>query len=177
MHMCTRIHTGTHTQLHYRQFITYLNQQKSGTCGGGRQLEVVNVAGVLFWEKKCLQVRFGGVQRGFLSERKAKVIPCRRAKDRKSCRNQQREKRVVLFCRLASNVIMQICWQCIQRHPQCLQDALLPFCASLQSSQLFQRHCFGCVKHFAGNSFTTNVCIQILCTKITEIVWKVITLI
>ena len=50
------------------------------------------MAGVLFWEKKCLQVRFEGVQRGFLLERKGKVIPCRRAKDRKSCRNQQHEK-------------------------------------------------------------------------------------
>ena len=30
-----------------------------------------------FGEKKCLEVRFEGVQRGFLLERKGKVIPCR----------------------------------------------------------------------------------------------------
>ena len=33
------------------------------------------MAGLLFWKKKCLEVRFDGVQRGFLSERKGKVIP------------------------------------------------------------------------------------------------------
>ena len=36
-------------------------------------------AGLLFWKKKCLEVRFERVQRGFLSERKGKVIPCRGA--------------------------------------------------------------------------------------------------
>ena len=32
-----------------------------------------------FEVQKRLEVRFVGVQRGFLSERKGKVIPCRRA--------------------------------------------------------------------------------------------------
>ena len=36
------------------------------------------MAGLLFWKKKCLVVRFDGVQRGFLSERKGKVIPSNR---------------------------------------------------------------------------------------------------
>ena len=42
------------------------------------------MAGLLLWKKKCLGVRSEGVQRGFLSERKGKVIPCRGAEDRKS---------------------------------------------------------------------------------------------
>ena len=32
------------------------------------------MAGPLFWEKKCLEVRFEGAQRGFQSERKGKVM-------------------------------------------------------------------------------------------------------
>ena len=39
--------------------------------------------GLLFWKKKCFQVGFEGVQRGFLSDRKGKDIPCRGAVDRK----------------------------------------------------------------------------------------------
>jgi len=31
------------------------------------------MAGLLFWKKKCREVRFEGVQRGFLSERKGKT--------------------------------------------------------------------------------------------------------
>ena len=38
---------------------------------------------LLFRKKKCLEVRCEGVQRGFLSERKWKVIPCREAEDGK----------------------------------------------------------------------------------------------
>ena len=39
---------------------------------------------VLFWKKKeRLEVRFEGIQRGFLSGRKGKVIPCEGAEDRK----------------------------------------------------------------------------------------------
>ena len=34
-------------------------------------------------EKRDVEVRFEGVQRGFPSERKGKVIPCRGAEDRK----------------------------------------------------------------------------------------------
>ena len=41
------------------------------------------MAGVLFWRKKSLAVRFEGVQGGFLSERKGQVIPCRASIDRK----------------------------------------------------------------------------------------------
>ena len=41
------------------------------------------MADLLFWKKKCLEARFKRVQRGFLSERKGKVIPCRGATDRK----------------------------------------------------------------------------------------------
>ena len=39
----------------------------------------------------CLEVRFEGVQKGFLSERKKKVIPCRKAEDRKGTGSCQRE--------------------------------------------------------------------------------------
>ena len=35
-------------------------------------------------KKKCPEVRYEGVQRGFLSERKGKANPCRGAEDRKS---------------------------------------------------------------------------------------------
>ena len=35
-----------------------------------------------FGKKKCLPVRFGGVQREFLSEKKVKVTPCRGAENR-----------------------------------------------------------------------------------------------
>ena len=41
------------------------------------------MAGLPSWINSCLEFRFEGVQRGFLSERKGKVIPCRGAEDRK----------------------------------------------------------------------------------------------
>ena len=41
------------------------------------------MAVLLFWKKKRLEVWFEGVQRGFMSERKRKVSPCRGAEDRK----------------------------------------------------------------------------------------------
>ena len=41
------------------------------------------MAVLLFWKKKRLEVWFEGVQRGFLSERKRKVSPCRGAEDRR----------------------------------------------------------------------------------------------
>ena len=41
------------------------------------------MAGLLFREEKCLEVRPETIQRGFLSERKGKVVPCREAEDRK----------------------------------------------------------------------------------------------
>ena len=41
------------------------------------------MAGLLCQEKGCLELRFEGAQRGFLSERKGKVYPCRGAEDRK----------------------------------------------------------------------------------------------
>ena len=40
----------------------------------------------MFWKKKCFEIGFEGVQRGFLSERKGMVIPRRRAEDRKGTR-------------------------------------------------------------------------------------------
>ena len=44
---------------------------KTGTCCKGRQQSgAENMAGLLLWKKKCLEVRFVGVQRGFLSKRK-----------------------------------------------------------------------------------------------------------
>ena len=41
------------------------------------------MVGILFWEKKCLYVRFEGVERRFQFEKKGKVIPHRGAEDRK----------------------------------------------------------------------------------------------
>ena len=38
----------------------------------------------MFREEKCLEVRLEAVQRGFLSDRKGKVIPQRRSEDRRS---------------------------------------------------------------------------------------------
>ena len=35
----------------------------------------------MFWKKKRSKVGFERVQRGFLSDRKGKVIPCREAED------------------------------------------------------------------------------------------------
>ena len=58
-------HMHTHTHRHYTH--------RSG---------VKNMAGLLFWKKKCLEVRVEGVQRGILLERKGKVIPCKWAADR-----------------------------------------------------------------------------------------------
>ena len=37
----------------------------------------------IFWVKERLEVSFEGVQRGFLSDRKGKVIPCRGTENRK----------------------------------------------------------------------------------------------
>ena len=37
----------------------------------------------MFWSKTCVEVEFERVPRGFLSERKGKVIPCRGAEDGK----------------------------------------------------------------------------------------------
>ena len=42
-----------------------------------------NTAGLLFWKKKCFKIGLERVQRGFLSERKGKVIPCRGFKDKR----------------------------------------------------------------------------------------------
>ena len=42
------------------------------------------MAGLQFWEKEFFfYIRFEGVQRGFLSERKGKDIPCRWTENRK----------------------------------------------------------------------------------------------
>ena len=41
------------------------------------------MAGILFWEKKCLYVRSEGVERRLQFEKKGKVIPHRGAEDRK----------------------------------------------------------------------------------------------
>ena len=41
------------------------------------------MAGLQFWKKKCFWIRFERVQRGFLSEKKGKVIPCRWTENRK----------------------------------------------------------------------------------------------
>ena len=54
-----------------------------------QQCERESVVGLLFFKKKCFKVGFEGVQRGFLSERKWKVIPPRRAEDRKGTRSNQ----------------------------------------------------------------------------------------
>ena len=43
-----------------------------------------NMTGLLFSKKKCLGIWSEGVQRGFLSERKGKIIPYRGAANRKS---------------------------------------------------------------------------------------------
>ena len=45
------------------------------------------MSGGFFWEKKRFEVRSKGVQRGFLSERKGKVIPCSGGEDR-NCVNR-----------------------------------------------------------------------------------------
>ena len=44
------------------------------------------MAGLLFREEKCLEVRPETIQRGFLSERKGKVVPCREAENGKCVR-------------------------------------------------------------------------------------------
>ena len=41
------------------------------------------MARLQFWEKKCFYITLERVQRGFLSERKGKVMPCRWTKNEK----------------------------------------------------------------------------------------------
>ena len=50
-----------------------------------------NMAGLLFWIKECFEVGFEGVQRGFLSDRKGKVIPYRGAEDGKGTGTNRRK--------------------------------------------------------------------------------------
>ena len=91
-HTHTHIHACTHarTRTHARTLTHYTHTQAPANTGiltvqSSNRPENVdwiktqgteNMAGPQFWEKKGFQVRFEGVQRVFLSERKGKVIPC-----------------------------------------------------------------------------------------------------
>ena len=72
-HMHT--HTDTHRHLQTNKMTIHdlsysQHKQITGTSGAGRQqCWVENRAGLLFWGKKCLEVRIERVLRGFLSER------------------------------------------------------------------------------------------------------------
>ena len=50
---------------------------------GGSSIRGEDIAGLLFWKKTFFAVGFKEVQRGLLSERKGKAIPCKGTKDRK----------------------------------------------------------------------------------------------
>ena len=81
-------HTHTHKYIDCVLKNLICSQLKQITNGNLRQGKITewnrNMAGLLFWKKKCLEVKFEGVQRGFLSGRKGKVIPNREAEDRES---------------------------------------------------------------------------------------------
>ena len=85
-HPHTYTHTNTHIHEHTdckTEFTYNLNGQQTGIWGKWRQqCGTENMAGLLFGEKKCLEVWLEGVQRGFLSERRGNVIPCRGAKEK-----------------------------------------------------------------------------------------------
>ena len=49
------------------------------------------MTGLLFWKKTFFEVGSEGGQRGFLSERKGKVIPCRGTEDRKGTGTNSRK--------------------------------------------------------------------------------------
>ena len=76
----THAHTHTHTHGHLPTlFTTYMRLRYHSEQGlkamEDSSMRVENLAGLLFWKKKCPEVRFAAVQRGFLSERKGQVIP------------------------------------------------------------------------------------------------------
>ena len=50
---------------------------------GDSSMRRETMAGLLFWKRKCFEIKFEGAKRGFLSERKGEVIPCRGANDGK----------------------------------------------------------------------------------------------
>ena len=80
--MRTHVHTSTLTI--QNSVYNQLKQITNRDLGRGRyQRGGEDMAGLPSWINSCLEFRFEGVQRGFLSERKGKVIPCRGAEDRK----------------------------------------------------------------------------------------------
>ena len=88
-HACTHTHTHTHTHTqassHTSIIIDYTLRQQTGTWGGERHSRAERKTWTVYCLEKMknLQVWFEGVQRGLLSERKGKVIPCRWAEDGK----------------------------------------------------------------------------------------------
>ena len=85
----TRTHVyADYTQLHLQPTLPHSKQGlevEEDSSGAG------NMAGLLFWKKKMSWCLTEGVQRGFLSERKGKVIYCRGAEDRKGAGTNSEE--------------------------------------------------------------------------------------
>ena len=78
-----RTHAHTHTHTHRRthteapahtSILTIQSSKRPGDLEWMKTQGTDNMAGLQFWEKKCSEIRFEWVQRGFLSERKGKVI-------------------------------------------------------------------------------------------------------
>ena len=80
----THIHTRTHTHRHpaHTSILTIQSRKHLGYLEWIKTQGTQNMAGLQFWKKKCFYIIFEWVQRGFLSERKGKVIPCRWTKNR-----------------------------------------------------------------------------------------------
>ena len=64
----------------------------SNSDGWRQRRGTENMSGLQFGEKKCFEVTFERVQRGFLSERKQKVIPCRWTENRKCSETPVKKK-------------------------------------------------------------------------------------
>ena len=88
------MHTHAPTQAPAHTSIVY---DPKTICTGQKTMEensstgVENMAGLLFRKKKCFKVGFEWVLRGFLSERKGMVIPCRGAENGHGIRTNSRQ--------------------------------------------------------------------------------------
>ena len=83
IHYSKHIHAHTYTQApHARVYWLYttLNWQQTGTEAGEDSSAKWRRKK---WKKKYIEIRSEWVQKGFLSERKGKVIPCRWTENRK----------------------------------------------------------------------------------------------
>ena len=104
-------HTYAHTHTHTHKYTDYKKTEFTRNLNrDSRQRKITvrdgNRTGLLFQEQKSLEVWSAGVQRGFLLEGKGKIIPSRRAEDRKVSNwiLTSRQLHMVLFSALSRRV-------------------------------------------------------------------------